>query len=318
MDFISEYDLSDRCFDEVSTWVNQNKSRLLEEISSHGAVLLKNAGVNDSESFERLVGHFSDDLYHKNGEHVRYNKTGTVQTPVPYSNKEKLKWHNENSFHYRWPSKIFFSCVKACTKGGETPLVNMRELYKRLPRIIRAQFERKGVSYVRCYVPDLGLSYKETLNVKSKDEANDFCLKNHMNYEWLGDVLKTTSHRPAVIKHPVLNEKCFVAQILHWHHRCLADGVRKCLLECYGEDAMPRSVLYGNGEKIEDSVIDEIIGIHSEIEIARPWSEGDFIVIDNIATAHGRNPYEGERKLLVSLADPFHFMTEHCRSDNWI
>jgi len=317
MDFISEYDFSENSFDDVSSWVEKNKNRLSQEISSHGAVLLKNAGVHDADSFERLVNLFSNKLYNKNGEHVRYNKTGTVQTPVPFSGKHKLNWHNENSFHYSWPSKILFSCIKKSNVGGETPLVDSRELYKRLPKDICAQFENKGVAYVRCYVPDLGLSYQETLNVQNSTEANEFCLKNHMKPEWQGDVLKTTSIRPAIIKHPHVGDKCFIAQILHWHHHCLAEGVREFLLESYGEDSMPRSILYGNGEIIEDSIIDEILAIHSEIEVTRSWSEGDFIAIDNIATAHGRNPYEGERKLLVSLADPYNFQEEHCHPQNW-
>ncbi len=318
MDFISEYDFSESSFDDVSSWVEKNKSRLAKEMSSHGAVLLKNAGVHDADSFECLVNLLSDKLYSKNGEHVRYNKTGTVQTPVPFSGKHKLNWHNENSFHYSWPSKILFSCIKKSSVGGDTPLVDSRELYKRLSKDICSKFEKNGVAYIRTYVDGLGLSYQETLNVQNKAEANEFCIKNHMQYEWLGDVLKTTSFRPAIINHPNSGDKCFVAQILHWHQRCLAEGVRECLLDCYGEDSMPRSVTYGNGEKIEDSIVDEILGIYNEIEVTRPWSEGDFIAIDNIATAHGRNPYEGERKLLVSLADPYNYQGEHCHPHNWL
>ncbi|MEV4920155.1 TauD/TfdA family dioxygenase, partial [Streptomyces tirandamycinicus] len=35
-----------------------------------------------------------------------------------------------------------------------------------------------------------------------------------------------------------------------------------------------------------------------------PWQPGDLMLVDNIRTAHSREPYEGPREILVGLADP--------------
>jgi len=35
-----------------------------------------------------------------------------------------------------------------------------------------------------------------------------------------------------------------------------------------------------------------------------PWQAGDLLLVDNIRTAHSREPYEGAREVLAGLADP--------------
>ena len=45
----------------------------------------------------------------------------------------------------------------------------------------------------------------------------------------------------------------------------------------------------------------EILDVYRGLEVVFPWQAGDVMLVDNVATAHGRNPYQGERKLLVAL-----------------
>jgi alpha-ketoglutarate-dependent taurine dioxygenase len=33
------------------------------------------------------------------------------------------------------------------------------------------------------------------------------------------------------------------------------------------------------------------------------WQRGDIMLLDNVLTAHARNPFVGERKLLVAMGD---------------
>jgi alpha-ketoglutarate-dependent taurine dioxygenase len=35
-----------------------------------------------------------------------------------------------------------------------------------------------------------------------------------------------------------------------------------------------------------------------------PWQTGDILLVDNMAVAHGRAPYEGERRVLVAMTEP--------------
>ena len=38
--------------------------------------------------------------------------------------------------------------------------------------------------------------------------------------------------------------------------------------------------------------------------VREPWQAGDLMLVDNIRTAHSREPYEGPREVLVGMADP--------------
>jgi alpha-ketoglutarate-dependent taurine dioxygenase len=38
--------------------------------------------------------------------------------------------------------------------------------------------------------------------------------------------------------------------------------------------------------------------------VREPWQAGDLMLVDNLRTAHNREPYGGERQVLVGLADP--------------
>lgn len=36
----------------------------------------------------------------------------------------------------------------------------------------------------------------------------------------------------------------------------------------------------------------------------QPWLAGDLLLVDNIRTAHSREPFEGPRDVVVAMADP--------------
>lgn len=292
---------------ELAGWIRSNRGWLESELASAGALVLKGANVATPEAFESAVSAISTEIYTQNGEHVAFNATGTVQTPVFYPPESKILWHNENSFHHSWPARLFFSCISPSAEGGETPLVDSRLVYRRLSRSVREAFEQRGVRYVRNYVQGFGLTYEKTLNVMGREEAETFCQSNFMDYLWRDDILCTSAARPATIEHPKTGETSFIAQGLHWHQACLPADIRESMREFYGEDLMPRDFLFGDGGRIEDAIIDELLAIYGELEYARPWEAGEIVVIDNMITAHARNPYVGKRLMLVALADPVKF-----------
>jgi hypothetical protein len=40
-----------------------------------------------------------------------------------------------------------------------------------------------------------------------------------------------------------------------------------------------------------------------------PWQNGDLLLVDNVRTAHSREPYEGDREVVVGLGDPVRLAT---------
>jgi hypothetical protein len=49
------------------------------------------------------------------------------------------------------------------------------------------------------------------------------------------------------------------------------------------------------------STINEAYEAHT---LREPWRSGDLLLVDNLRTAHSREPFEGPREVLAALADP--------------
>ena len=62
--------------------------------------------------------------------------------------------------------------------------------------------------------------------------------------------------------------------------------------------------VYGDGSPIEASVLEEIRGVYQKSTVAFPWRNGDVMMLDNMMVSHGRNPFSGPRKIVVTMGDP--------------
>ncbi len=57
--------------------------------------------------------------------------------------------HCEMSYLDRFPGKIFFYCHVAPRKGGQTPIADMRQVYKNIDSLVRRRFEEKGLRLIQ-------------------------------------------------------------------------------------------------------------------------------------------------------------------------
>jgi alpha-ketoglutarate-dependent taurine dioxygenase len=92
-------------------------------------------------------------------------------------------------------------------------------------------------------------------------------------------------------------------QAPHWHPACLDQDTRASLLTLFAPDELPRNCFYGDGSPIEDEVMDAICAAYQKAEVCFPWNTGDILLLDNLMIAHARNPYQGERKIYVSMGN---------------
>lgn len=284
-------------------WIRHHRDELITSLHKTGGLLFRGFGVDGPESFEQLALQFVPELFAENGEHPRTAVSGNVYTPVFFPPEERLLWHNENSFNAAGPAKIWFCAVRPADRGGETPVVDSRAVYRRLPASLRRPFEEKGVMYVRTYRTGLGLRWQDVFRTEDRAAVEARCQAEGMTYSWFGDDLRTTCVRPAVIRHPVTGEASWFNQAQHWHMSCLSEQTRQGLRKIFEPDQMPRDCFYGDGTPIPDEVMAAILEVYTELELAFPWQAGDVMMLDNILMAHGRNPFAGERRLLVVMGE---------------
>jgi hypothetical protein len=167
---------------------------------------------------------------------------------------------------------------------------------------VRRRFAERGLCYVRNFVEGLDVRWQDFFGTDTVEEVENRCRAAGMEYEWTdGGGLRVRQRRSAITKHPVTQEPIWFNQIALHHVGYLEASLRASLLGTFGEQGLPRHVTFGDGTPISD---DDLRAVHAAYEAARvqfPWQRGDALLVDNMLVAHGRNPFAGQRHIIVAM-----------------
>ena len=289
---------------DLAGWIATNRNQVTRKLFQHGGILFRGFEVKSVEDFERTAASMCDSLFSEYGDLPREGVAGKVYTSTPYPPDKAILYHNESSHLSTWPGKISFFCITPATQGGATPVVDCRKVYNALDEIVRDKFERLGLLYVRNFCESLDVSWQRFFGTEDRAEVERVCRKQGMACEWRGsnDLCVKQGSR-AVLRHPVTGEMSFFNQTQLHHVHCLDPEIRKSLLSIFGASDLPRNVYYGDGSIIEDSVLDHVGETYERFAVRFEWRKGDLITLDNMLVAHARDPYSGDRKIVVALGD---------------
>jgi len=289
---------------DAVAWAGANRARLHDELLRHGAILLRSFDVPSVAAFERLAGTLCPDLFGDYGDLPREALGEKIYESTPYPADKTILFHNESSHLDRWPAKQFFFCVTPARQRGETPIVDCRELYRRLDPALARELEERRLMYVRNFVEGLDVPWQKFFRTSDRRMVESSCRASGIEAEWTADDgLRLRQVAPAVIRHPRTGERCFFNQVQLHHSASLDPEVRESLLEVYGEEGLPRNVFYGDGSPIPDALVAELQQLCWQISVAFPWQQGDVLMLDNMMIAHARNPFVGPRKMVVAMGE---------------
>jgi alpha-ketoglutarate-dependent taurine dioxygenase len=267
-----------------------------------GAVLFRDFSVDGVDAFDAFAGAIG-------GAAVEYVErtsprtavTATVLTSTDHPASESILLHNENSYAHAWPLRMFFYCETPASKGGATPLADSRSVLQRLDRAIVDAFRAKGVRYIRNYADHLGLPWQTSFQAAARTAVDEYCRAAGLTAEWRSrGTLRTTVVRPATARHPVTGEEVWFNQALLFHASSLPAVVRDGLGDVDDEDA-PTHATYGDGSPIPAPTMAAIAKAYADETTRVVWRHGDVLAVDNMLVAHGREPFEGPRRVLVSM-----------------
>ena len=289
---------------DLPEWARNNREFIELKLYRHGGILFRGFGLTSPSDFEKVAGSICRELYAEYGDLPREGVAGKVYTSTPYPEDKSILYHNESSHMHSWPSKINFFCVVVAREGGATPIVDCREVYRRLDPKVREDFTNKGVMYVRNFSEGLDVNWRRFFHTEDKKAVEDSCRNAGMTCEWTeNDGLRVRQVCRAVIRHPKTGEFTFFNQVQLHHTYCLEPAVRQSLLSIFKQEDLPRHVYYGDGSPIPDSVMDHVGEVYEKAAVRFAWQAGDMVTLDNMLTAHARDPYVGPRKIVVALGD---------------
>ncbi len=296
--------------EDPTEWATSHQTSILADLDRHGAILFRGFNLKTPQDFEAFAKGIYPDLYGSYGDLPKKEGGERIYRSTPYPNDLPILFHNESSNQTSWPQKQFFFCEKKSPVGGITPIVDCRAVYRYLPAEIIAEFEAKGLMYIRHFVEGLDVSWQDFFKTESLNVVANKCKDAQVELNFLDDdVIQTKSRGPGIVVHPATGQKSFFNQVQLHHPYCLQPDVREVLLEMVGLDRLPRNVVFGDGTAISDDIMRCVGDAYEACAVREPWQEGDVIMVDNMAVAHARDTFEGERKIVVAMGDMFHYET---------
>jgi alpha-ketoglutarate-dependent taurine dioxygenase len=292
---------------DLADWVSAHREQVESLLLEHGGLLFRGFGVSESDVLQRVVTAASlTPLEYVERSSPRSPIAGRVYTSTEHPADQSIFLHNEQSYNAVFPLRILFACAIPALEGGATPLANVREVYTRLDPALRAPFEAQGYLYVRNFRQGMGLSWQEAFQIDSREEVEAYCARHDIEYEWRGeDHLRTHQRRRAVARHPRTGVPCWFNHATFFHPSTLDPAVEAALVAAYGDgENLPNATFYGDGTPIGRDVMEALRAAYAASTVRFDWETGDLLLLDNMMTAHGRDPFRGQRRIMTVMAEP--------------
>ncbi len=291
---------------DAARWAAEHREALRTFVAEQGSLLVRGLGLRDAAAAEAVFRQLGDLLTETEAFASRGRYAQGVYTASKWPPNQQMCMHHELSYAHEVPSLMLFACLVAPAVGGATPLADGAAVFDALPRDLVERFERQGGGWllIRNYNDDIGATVADVFGTDDRGTVERYCRANAIDFEWRdGGGLRTRQRRNAVVTHPHTGRRCWFNQIAFLSEWTMAPDLREYLVEVYGADRLPFNTAFGNGDPIGADVVQVINETYEAHTVGESWQAGDLLVVDNIRTAHGREPFEGPREIVVALAD---------------
>lgn len=325
----------DRSLTALLARFEAERAGMLAALQATGALLFRGWDTANAESIEAVARAINPDLKNEYlGTSPRNALTKYVFTASELPPFYPIPQHCEMSFTKAPPTHLFFGClVPNRAPGGETPLVDVRKVWKELAPDVRERFEKKGVTNIRNYA-GLGGSawwdpwklkrWDEMFGTTDRDAVTSKCESEGFTATWdASGRLRLVNTQPAFRAHPASGELAWFNHSQVFHREAVPpeygriaarmgpkwrfwQGLAWVLLRLKGVFEKPENAAmhctFGDGSEISAGDMEAVREAIWRNLVAIPWERGDIVAIDNRVVAHGRLPYSGERLVAVAWA----------------
>jgi alpha-ketoglutarate-dependent taurine dioxygenase len=288
-------------------WIREYREDVARAFGLCGAVLFRGFNISGAPGFERGIESFSGPAaeYPGNIQSVIRRKAagGRIATSTEYSAGLALRLHSECSFADAWPLHIYFLAEVVATSGGCTPIAANKAIHARVDPDIREMFERRGVMYLKTFGLGSSPPWQEAFQTTDRAAVETRCRAEGITAEWIGTGgLRTRSIRPAIVRHVHGGEPLWFNHVNAVHITGHPPDLLAAFRKNFAPDELPRHCLFGDGEEIDDEIAAAVRDVYEAETIRFSWQAGDVLLLDNMYWSHGRDPYQGNRRVLVGMA----------------
>ncbi|MBC9914886.1 TauD/TfdA family dioxygenase [Chitinophaga varians] len=294
--------------DSFISLYSANEAAIEEILSTVGALKFTGVNISDVGGFQQIVDRISSKfISYIDGNSPRTKLAGNIYTSTEYDKTQKITMHNELSYSAKWPGRLYFTCLVPAETGGETLLADSREILRQMDKTIVEEVRKRGISYIRNLHGGTGVgpSWQDTFETNDRAQLETYCRTYGIDFEWKDDnglILRQAS--PGIIKHRKTQQEVWFNQIDQFHPIQLGEEVYESMMLLYDSpEEFPMYVCFGDGKEIEESMIHDMMDTISALTIAPAWEANELLIVDNELIAHGRNPFTGERKVLVTMSE---------------
>lgn len=289
-------------------WLAGHHDAIRAALHRFGSLLIRGLGVSDVDYF----GAVRDELL---GKHLQYRERSTprsdlgegVYTSTDMPARHAIRLHNESSYVLQFPGVLLFGCVVAPAEDGATTIGDSREVLARLDPQLADRFRVRGWNLWRNYHPSLSVSWQSAFGTAERGELEGLLTEGRIAWRWRDDgSLLTSQRRAAVLRHPATGEETWFNHVAFWNRYTMDPDMREMLLDSYGDHGLPYDTGYGDGEPLTQAEADHLNDVYGQVQRRETYRAGDLLLVDNMLSCHGREPYRGDRKVLVAMGDARH------------
>ena len=285
-------------------WTAEHRDALRCAVAQHGSLLVRGLGLRDAAETESVFRQLGSLMTETEAFAPRRSYAPGVYSSSKWPPNQPMCMHHELSYVLQFPSLMLFACLIEPAEGGATAVADSPTVLHALPAELVERFERVGWLLIRNYNNEVGASVAEAFGTDDRSAVESYCRANSIKFEWQPDgALRTWQRRSAIVHHPLNSQPCWFNQIAFLNEWTIDPEVREYLVDVYGEDGLPFTTRFGNGDPIGADVVRQINEVYEANTAREPWQAGDLMLVDNVRTAHAREAFEGPREVVVAMAD---------------
>ncbi len=299
----------------VQSWFEEHHRTLEDLLPAYGGVVLRGFAIPDTAAFNAMIERYdTDPMGYAGGLTPRSNISGKVFEASRVPPEQKIILHQEMGYLPNYPKAVAFYCLIPSETGGCTTIGDARRYQKQIPARLMDSVRERGGLYRRHYRkpgPDADplkalfrREWTDVLQVETVEQAEAACEAVGCAAVWEDDGSLSMHYRSSgFVNHSATGEEIWFAQVqgMHFNRARLDRNYDKLNAAVPAGRPRPIEILYGDGGDIPDDLVTPLYDVLDALAVNLPYEHGDFMLLDNIYTMHGRQPYTGKRDVQVGL-----------------